>query len=149
MNVINEIDNKLDKIRNKNKSILDSALTIPISNNYPFTTNGIYLFCGKPGTGKTYYVIRHILICENLFSLPYYDLIIFTSPKKGSDETLNTFKTEISTPILNIPDTEIVAFLKEFVRKKEKYYTICKFAIFGEISSKLLKTIYKHRLFDF
>ena len=43
----------LDALK-KNKKEIDGALIKPLSESYPFSTNGIYFFIGKMGTGKSH-----------------------------------------------------------------------------------------------
>ena len=36
----------------KNQKEIEGALIKPLSEEYPFSTNGVYFFIGKMGTGK-------------------------------------------------------------------------------------------------
>ena len=65
--VINEANEILEKARKKNAKELSMAVVRPLDKQYPFSTNGIYLFCGKIGSGKSYEVMKHILITELFF----------------------------------------------------------------------------------
>ena len=76
MEVINEVNHTLAIQINKNKKDIDNASIKPFSEEYPFSTNGIYLFCGKMGSGKTYTILKHILIMDKLEGEPYYDQVI-------------------------------------------------------------------------
>ena len=78
-NIIKEVNNEIDKVIKKNKKELDTALIKPIHKQHPFSSNGLYCFLGKPGSGKTYYILKHILLSEKLFEKPYYSLIVFCS----------------------------------------------------------------------
>lgn len=63
----------------KNQREIEGALIKPISDDYPFSTNGIYFLIGRPGSGKSFWIWRHIMITERLFKQPYYNKIIFCS----------------------------------------------------------------------
>ena len=54
MKALKEVDEQISKIVNKNKKELDTALIKPIHKAHPFSSNGMYCFIGKPGSGKTY-----------------------------------------------------------------------------------------------
>ena len=62
-----EVNEILDKVRKKNAKELSFALIKPLTRDYPFCSNGIYLFSGSMGSGKSYEIMRHILISERLF----------------------------------------------------------------------------------
>ena len=74
---ITEVDKEIKKVIKKNKRELETALIKPIHPNHQFSSNGLYLMIGKPGSGKTYYILKHILLSERLFDKPYYNLIVF------------------------------------------------------------------------
>ena len=66
-NIFHEVDELLEKARKKNAKELSMALIKPMTKQYPFATNGLYLFSGSMGSGKSYEIMRHILISERLF----------------------------------------------------------------------------------
>ena len=127
--IINEVNDEITKIIKKNKKELDTALIKPIHKNHPFSSNGLYCFIGKPGSGKTYYIMKHILLSEKLFEKPYYNLIVFCSTSNGLDKTVLAFKDKIKTPILFINDSELMNFLEEHVKAKMRYYSIYRFVM--------------------
>ena len=47
------VDNILDTQAKANRTDLNNALIIPFSVDYPFSTNGVYFYVGKMGSGKT------------------------------------------------------------------------------------------------
>ena len=92
---IEEVNKEIKQVLNKNKRELETALIKPIHPKHQFSSNGLYLFFGKPGSGKTFYVLKHILLSEKLFEKPYYNLIVFCSTSNGLDKTVLAFKDKI------------------------------------------------------
>lgn len=127
MDVINKVDKTLAEQINKNKQDIDNATIKPFSEEYSFSTNGIYLFCGKMGSGKTYTILKHLMIMDKLFGKPYYDLIIFSSTSGQLDKTVESIKDAINTEILFIKDSELMEYLEKRLKRKMKYYAITKF----------------------
>ena len=125
--VISEVDDILEKTRKKNANELNMCLVKPMTKDYQFSTNGIYLFCGKIGSGKSFEVIKHILVSERLFNEPYYSLIVFCSTSGGLDKTVQTFLKKIKTPIAFMPDTSLMPFLRRHIKVKQKYYAIVQY----------------------
>ena len=122
-----EVDEILEKVRKKNSKELSMALIKPLTNDYPFCSNGIYLFSGSMGAGKSYEIMRHILISERLFDEPYYSLIVFCSTSGGLDKTVQAFLPKVKTPIAFMPDSSLMPFLKRHIKVKKKYYAIVQF----------------------
>ena len=60
-----EVDDILAKVRKKNAKELSYALIKPLTKEYPFCSNGIYLFSGSMGSGKSYEIMRHILYLKD------------------------------------------------------------------------------------
>ena len=128
-NIIKEVNNEIDKVIKKNKKELDTALIKPLHKQHPFSSNGLYCFIGNPGSGKTYYILKHILLSEKLFEKPYYSLIVFCSTSNGLDKTVMAFKDKIKTPLIFINDTELLDFLEEHVQAKMRYYSIYRYVM--------------------
>ena len=122
-----EVDDILEKIRKKNSKELSYALIKSLTKDYQFCTNGIYLFSGSMGAGKSYEIMRHILMSERLFDEPYYSLIVFCSTSGGLDKTVQTFLPQVKTPIAFMPDTSLLPFLRRHIKIKKKYYAIVQF----------------------
>ena len=126
---ISDVDKEIKKVIKKNKRELDTALIKPIHPEHQFSSNGLYLMIGKPGSGKTYYILKHILLSERLFDKPYYNLIVFCSTSNGLDKTVLAFKEKIKTPILFLNDSELLPFLEEHVKTKMRYYSMYRFVM--------------------
>jgi hypothetical protein len=52
-------------LRSKSK-FLEASKVAPIHPNYPYSNVGLMLFVGKMGSGKTNYVLKHLMIIESL-----------------------------------------------------------------------------------
>ena len=126
---ISAVDKEIKGIIKKNKRELDTALIKPIHPQHQFSSNGLYLMIGKPGSGKTYYILKHILLSERLFDKPYYNLIVFCSTSNGLDKTVLAFKQKIKTPILFLNDNDLLPFLEEHVKEKMRYYSMYRFVM--------------------
>ena len=148
--IINEVDKILDKGATQNKQELTNALILPFSEEYPFCSNGVYFFCGKMGSGKTYGAIRHIMITDRLTTKPYYDQIVVSSTSGNSDKTAATFMKECQSPIKAVNDESLMPFLKKNVKQKLKYYAIMKLinSNLTNITDEMKHMIKKHQLLD-
>lgn len=146
--IFQEVDELLEKVRKKNSTELSMALIKPLTKDYPFCSNGIYLFSGSMGAGKSYEIIRHILISERLFEEPYYSLIVFCSTSGGLDKTVQSFLPKIKTPIAFMPDTSLMPFLRRHIKVKKKYYALVQFmnSNLKKPSQEMERLIIKHGL---
>jgi hypothetical protein len=124
--VILEVDKILDDNSKRNQKELNSALILPFSDEYPFCTNGVYFYVGKMGSGKTYGVIRHIMITDRLTHEPYYDQIVVSATSGSMDKTSKTFMKECKSPVITVSDTELMAFLHKIGRAscRERVYVL-------------------------
>lgn len=125
----NDVNKVINEVINRNKSELNMALIEPISPKWKFSSNGIYLFIGKPGSGKTYYLLKHIMMCEKLFDKPYYNRIIFCSTSAGLDKTVLAFSSKLKTPISYVNDEELMPFLRKHIKTKKKYYALYRYVM--------------------
>ncbi|MGI6156067.1 MAG: ATPase/DNA packaging protein [Enterococcus lemanii] len=122
-----EVDKILDDKSKKNRKELDTALILPFSNDYQFCNNGVFFFVGKMGSGKTYNVIRHIMITDRLSEDSFYDQIVISATSGSMDKTSKTFMNECKAPVTTVSDSNLMDFLRKHVRQKAKYYAISKF----------------------
>jgi hypothetical protein len=144
---MNKVQELLDK---GTKRINKDALIAPISSSYPFSSNGLYFFVGRMGTGKTYEVWRHIYTTELLFDKPYYSLIIYCSTSGSLDRTTDSMAKQIKTKIVFLSDSELMDYLIDHLKWKMKYYAIIKFVLskFRDINTTMARLIEKHGLED-
>ena len=147
--LFSDVDEMINKIVKKNSSELNMALIRPLSDEYKFSTNGFYIFCGKMGSGKTLEIIKHILITDRMNDGEgYYNLIVFCSTSGGLDKTVQAFLPKIKTPIAFVPDTSLLQFLQCHIRRKKKYYSIYRYVNSNgkKIDDEFKRLIEKHNL---
>ena len=125
--VIKDVNHIIAKAVKKNARDLNASMIKPLTDDYPFSTNGIYFLCGKMGSGKSYTIMKHILVTDKLFGQPYYDEVIFTSTSGTLDKTVDTMKPLVKTPITFVKDTDLMSYLERLIDKKMEYYSIQKF----------------------
>lgn len=147
--LFDEVDDVINKIVKKNSAELNMALIRPLSDEYKFSTNGFYIFCGKMGSGKTLEIIKHILITDRMNDGEgYYNLIVFCSTSGGLDKTVQAFLPKIKTPIAFVPDSSLLQFLQCHIRRKKKYYSLYRYVNSNgkKIDDEFKRLIEKHNL---
>ena len=125
--VFNDVDSIMTKQIKKNQQVINNGKIEPLTDDYEYSTNGIYFLCAKMSGGKTYFIMKHIMITERLFKQPYYDTIIFTSTSGTLDKTVSSMESQIQTPINYIPDVELMSFLEKHLKNKMKFYAVMEF----------------------
>ena len=145
------VDKLIAKEIKKNSNQIRSALIEPLSDDYRWSTNGLYFLCARMGGGKTYTIMRHIMITERLFAEPYYDTIIFTSTSGSLDKTVSSLQGQIRTPLTYVDDVNLVQYLTKHLRNKMKWYAVMEFINSGgkEISELMQHILDKHRMYKF
>ena len=142
------VDNILDTQAKANRTDLNNALIIPFSVDYPFSTNGVYFYVGKMGSGKTYNVIKHVMVTDRLMETPYYDQIVISATSGSMDNTAKTFMKNCKASITMVNDVQLMPWLQRNVRQKNKYNAITKFinSKFTIVNDTMAKIIAKHKL---
>lgn len=148
--LIKQVESLIKTTLKKNEKEIEGALIKPLSPDYPFSTNGIYFLIGKPGSGKTYWLWKHIMITEKLFKHPYYNKIIFCSTSGKADKTSEVLSKNIKTKINYVSEDELMNYLKKHIKRKTKYYAMVKHVLskLKETSEEMARLINKHSLFD-
>ena len=118
------VDRIITRELNRNSNSISNALIEPLSPDYPYSKNGIFFFCARMGGGKTFQIMRHIMITERLFDRPYYDTIIFTSTSGTLDKTVATLRPQVLSPITYVKDSDLLDYLKQHLRRKMKWYAM-------------------------
>lgn len=146
--VFKKVKKIIDKTIQKNKTELEMGQIKPISDTYPFSTNGLYLYCGRQGSGKSYKIIEHILITEKIFNEPLYGLIIFSSTSGSLDKTIESMMCNIKSPLVVVPEDQLLLFLNKHVKRKEKFYSFIKYikSEFKKCDKRLTRCVVKHNL---
>ena len=155
MNEIKKVETIINETLHKNQHEIDMALIKPLSPEYPFSTNGIYFLIGKMGAGKSFWIWRHIMITEHLFSAragskPYYNKIIFCSTSGKLDKTAEVLSKNVKTPIEYIKEENLLPYLKRHLRRKLKYYSMVKHVMtkMSETNEEMARIISKHSLIE-
>ena len=148
MSVNDSIEEQMNEIARQHKNQLDSALIQPLHPEWKFSTNGLYLLLATAGCGKSRFIIKHILMSEQLFDTPYYTMICYCGTTGELDKTVSTYVNSkiIKTPLVQVPDTELMNWLAKHLKKKKKYYAMIEYIQSGykTINKTLMHSIDKH-----
>ena len=147
---IKKVEKLIEDSLRKNQRDVEMALIKPLAPEYPFSTNGIYFLIGKMGSGKSFWIWRHIMITERLFSKPYYSKIIFCSTSGKLDKTSEVLSENVKTPIQYIGEENLLPYLKRHLRRKLKYYAMVKHVMskMAETNEEMARIISKHSLME-
>ena len=147
--VENAVDSIMSKQIKKNEQVINNSKIEPLTDDYQFATNGVYFLCSHMGGGKTYWIMKHILITERLFKQPYYDTIIFTSTSGTLDKTVSSMESQIQTQINYVQDTELMPILEKHLKNKMKFYAVMEFINSDgeEINDIMEHILNKYKLF--
>ncbi|KAK8895892.1 hypothetical protein M9Y10_013778 [Tritrichomonas musculus] len=148
--IIRKCETLINETMKKNQKEIEGALIKPLSPDYPFSTNGIIFLIGRPGSGKSYWIFKHIMITEKLFRHPYYNKIIFCSTSGKADKTAEVLSKNIQTKIDYVTETELMDYLKKHLKRKIKYYAMVKHILtkMKETNEEMQRIINKHSLQD-
>jgi hypothetical protein len=146
-----KVEQILHDVELKNRAQLDNAKILPLSNDWPFSTNGLYIFIATAGSGKSRFIIKHIEMCDRVVDVGgYYSLICYCSTSGEMDATVQSHleSNNIHTPLIQIDDNNIMNFLARHLQRKKKYYAMIKYLqTDGKvINNTLRKSIDKHYL---
>ena len=149
--ILSDVDSIMTKQIKKNQDVINNSKIEPLDESYQFCTNGVYFLCGKMGGGKTYFIMKHILITERLFKQPYYDTIIFTSTSGTLDKTVSSMASQIQTPINYVSDVELMPYLIKHLSNKMKFYAVMEFINSDgeEINDIMAHILEKYKLFKY
>jgi hypothetical protein len=102
------------------------------------------------GCGKSRFIIKHILMTEQLFPEGYYSQIVYCSTSGELDKTISTYINSkiIKTPLIEVPDTQLLDFLAQHLKRKKKFYSFIEYiqSGFKTINKTLQHSIDKHNL---
>ena len=150
MSVEADIEKQMTAIANKHKNALNAAQIVPLHRDWKFSTNGLYLMLATAGSGKSRFIIKHILMSEQLFPEPYYSQIVYCSTSGELDKTISTYihSNIIKTPLIEVPENQLMAFLERHLKRKRKFYSMIEYinSNFKTINKTLNHSIEKHNL---
>ena len=150
MSIEDSIEKQMNEIANKHKTSLNSGQILPLAPEWPFSTNGLYLMLATAGCGKSRFIIKHMLMCEKLFNEGYYEQIVYCSTSGELDKTISTYINSkiIKTPLIEIPDSQLMQFLSRHLKRKKKFYAMIEYiqSGFKTINKTLQHSIDKHNL---
>lgn len=148
LKIDNKVDKEMMKILDNNKDEVDIATIRPLFEGYNFGTNMLALFIGGMNSGKTFYINRHILMTQNMFKKPYYNLICYCSTSDGMDKTVKMFNKSIKTPIIYIEIDQLMNFLARHIKRKKKYYAMVEYINSNRktVNKEFRRIVQKHNL---
>jgi hypothetical protein len=118
-----KVEQVLHDVEAKNKDRLDNARIVPLSKDWPFCTNGLYLFLATAGSGKSRFIIKHIEMADRIGApFGYYSLICYCSTSGEMDETVQTHleSQKIKCPLVQVDDAHLMEFLTRHLKRKKK-----------------------------
>jgi hypothetical protein len=149
MSIWADVNAMMDTIMDDNNEELDMEKIEPFSDECKFGKNGLWLFVGPQGSGKTHKIIQTILYTEMMGDKPFFDNIIVSSTSDSLDKTFDAFKEKITTRIEFVPEKELMGRLQMHLKRKSKFYSMMKYIKSnGQTVDKVMKhSAEKHRLF--
>jgi hypothetical protein len=100
------------------------------------------------GCGKSIFIMKHILMCDRIAKGRYYSLIAYCSTSGHLDQTVQTNLDAqiIKTPLVQVKDDKLLAFLDRHLKRKKKYYSMIKYLKKNLITETLQHSVDKHNL---
>ena len=145
-----DVEKLIKETLKKNRKELEMSLIKPLSPSYPFSSNGVYFLIGKMGSGKSFWIWKHIMITERLFKNPYYSKIIFCTSSGKMDRTSEAFSEKVKTPIDFVKEEDLIPYLEKHLKRKNKYYAIVRHVMsrMRKADVEMNRLIQKHSLED-
>lgn len=139
----------MNEVENKEKAETDMEKIEPFDEECKYGKNGLWLFIGAQGSGKTYKIIETILYTEYFQNKPFFNQILFSTTSDDMDKTLDKYKNKIKTPIEFVPEDKLLSRLEMHIKRKKKFYSMTKYVNSQgqKIDDRLKKTAKKHRLY--
>jgi hypothetical protein len=124
---MDKVRKMMDEVQEKVSKDLDFEKIAPFDEECKFGKNGLWLFIGPQGSGKTHKLLETILYTELVYDKPYFDNIIFCSTSEQLDKTLDAFKKKIKTRIEFVPEDKLLDRIKTHIKRKAKFYSMMKY----------------------
>lgn len=140
----------MEEVQEKKHDELDFEKIEPFDEECKFGKNGLWLFIGPQGSGKTHKLIETILYTEMVYDKPYFDNIIFCSTSEELDKTLELFKKKIKTKIEFVKEYELLPRIRMHIKRKAKFYSMMKYikSHGTESDDNMVRMAKKHKLWD-
>ena len=150
MTTMEKVREIMEDVQKKSSDDLDFEKIEPFDEECKFGKNGLWLFIGPQGSGKTHKLLETILYTELCYEKPYFDNIIFCSTSEQLDKTLDAFKKKIKTKIEFVPEDKLLERIKNHIKRKAKFYSMMKFikSKGQESDETMIRLAKKHKLFD-
>ena len=150
MTTMEKVRKLMDDVQQKVAEDLDFEKIEPFDEECKFGKNGLWLFIGPQGSGKTHKLLETILYTELVYGKPSFDNIIFCSTSEQLDKTLDAFKKKIKTKIEFVPEDKLLDRIKTHIKRKAKFYSMMKYIKSrGEESDEtMIRLAKKHKLYD-
>jgi len=126
--VIKSVDKSMAKASKQNE-FLAAGKVGPIHEDYPWSNCGLHIYIGRPGSGKSWSTLKHLLICQSLPTGPYYSKIVYAGRQADNDETYKTHKKKLLPWLIEVKPDKLLDFLKAHIKKKDEYYAMYKFVM--------------------
>ena len=148
--VWSKVNEYMNDVLGKKKEEMDMEKIEPFSDECKFGKNGIWLFIGPQGSGKTHKLIQTILYTELYDKKPYFNNIIFSSTSDTLDKTLDAFRHKIKTKIQFVKQEDLFNRLQTHIKRKTKFYSMMKYIkSHGDVVDPTMKRLAeKHKLYS-
>ena len=143
-----KIDDLFEKIQTKNKVELENAMIKPVHDKYPLAQNGIVGLIAPTGSGKSFTYLKLAAQQEQLFSEPFFELIVICSTSNKFDKTVEAYKDVIQkSKIVALKDSDLLSWLNKYMRRILKYNAIIKYiqSDFKDENEEMTRILNKHR----
>jgi hypothetical protein len=140
----------MDSILKKNETEMATEKIEPFSPECKYGKNGLVLFVGKQGSGKSFKIMQTILYTEMMGPKPYFNNILFCSTSNENDKTIDAFKNHLKTKIEYVKTENIMDRLTTHLKHKTKLNAIMEYlnSKGNTVNPVMLKLGEKHNLTD-
>jgi energy-coupling factor transporter ATP-binding protein EcfA2 len=124
MPIVNEF---MNNIIENNKTDMASEKIEPFSEECKYGKNGLILFIGKQGSGKSFKIMQTLLYTEMMDKKPFFNNVLFCSTSNENDKTIDAFKHHIKTKIEYVNTADLTTRLNKHLKHKQKLNAIMEY----------------------
>jgi hypothetical protein len=124
MPVVNQF---MNNIISKKAKTLSTEKIEPFSPECKYGKNGLILFIGKQGSGKSFKIMQTLLYTEMMNEQPYFNNVLFCSTSNENDKTVDTFKKHVKTKIEYVNTENLMTRLQKHIEHKKKLNAIMEY----------------------